>query len=492
MDYAIAMSERAPVLERSERTLPDSLLEPVDIASLVFFRIAFGLVMAWEVIRYFAYDWIHQHFIAPKIHFHYYGLGWIQPLPGAGMYVVFALIGAAAILIALGLFYRTAAAAHLVLFAYMFLSEQTRYLNHFYLVLLVNLLLCFIPAHRAFSLDAWRNPSLRSDTAPGWCVWALRLQIAVVYFYGGVHKLNYDWLNGEPMRTFLLARVNNFPLIGQWFDRAWMVAVFVFGGIALDLFIVPALLWKPTRIPALIAVILFHLTNSQLFTIGIFPWFMICATLLFLPPSWPRALVRAVTRHSRDMAGGGHHTAQPTGRSWKSLGGRQRLAVAAFCAYAAVQLLIPIKPYLYPGNQLWAEESMWFSWNMMLASKEGAILFTVRDPATERTWKVDPDDYITEFQHLFMVRSPDIILQFAHFLRDKWEQDGYADVEVFGYSLISMNGRQPQVYVDPKVDLAKEKRGFAHKTWIVPLKEPVPPKIPWDAQTAVNTEHFQY
>ncbi len=58
------------------------LFAPVDIASLVAFRVAFGAVMLVAVARYFAHDWIGQFFVAPRVFFPYPGLEWIVPLPG--------------------------------------------------------------------------------------------------------------------------------------------------------------------------------------------------------------------------------------------------------------------------------------------------------------------------------------------------------------------------------------------------------------------------
>src|SRR6266480_1954295 len=61
------------------------LFSPVDIASIAIFRIAFGLILLWEVVRYFQNGWIREYFIDPQFHFSYYGLDWVKPLPGDSM-----------------------------------------------------------------------------------------------------------------------------------------------------------------------------------------------------------------------------------------------------------------------------------------------------------------------------------------------------------------------------------------------------------------------
>ena len=147
-----------------------TLFRPVDIASLVFFRVAFGLVMLWEVYRYFDHGWISRYWIEPAWNFPYDFFEWVRPWPGDGMYVHFYVMGALALCITVGFLYRLSAALFFLAFAYMFLLEQARYLNHFYLVALVSFLMIFVPAHRVWSVDAWLRPRLRSHTIPAWPV----------------------------------------------------------------------------------------------------------------------------------------------------------------------------------------------------------------------------------------------------------------------------------------------------------------------------------
>ncbi len=192
------------------------LFAPVDIASLVFFRIAFGTIMAVEVLRYFYHGWIRRYYIDPTYHFSYYGFEWVQPWPGIGMYLHFIALGALAICIAYGFWYRVSTVLFFLGFTYVFLLDQANYLNHFYLIVLISFLMIFIPAHRSFSVDALERPQLRSETAPAWALWVLMAQMAIVYFYGGLAKLNDDWLRGEPIRTWLASRMD-FPVIGPLF-----------------------------------------------------------------------------------------------------------------------------------------------------------------------------------------------------------------------------------------------------------------------------------
>ena len=109
------------------------LSRPVDITSLIVVRIAFGLLVLWEVMRFFTNDRIGYYFIEPSFNFTFFGWDWVRPWPGNGMYWHFIVLGACALGVALGAFYRLSALGVALGFSYVFLLEQTRYFNHEYL-----------------------------------------------------------------------------------------------------------------------------------------------------------------------------------------------------------------------------------------------------------------------------------------------------------------------------------------------------------------------
>ena len=446
----------------SPRRLTHRLFEPTDIASLIYFRVLFGAIMLWEVWRYLSSDSVKRNYITPQFHFTYHGFDWVQPWPGDGMYYHFYALGILAIFIAVGFLYRLSATLFFFAFTYVFLLEQAKYLNHFYLVSLVSFLMIFVPAHHANSVDARLRKSLRSEIVPAWPLWLLRAQMGIVYFFGGVAKLNGDWLRGRPLDDWLGSR-NNFPLIGPLFDEHWMVLLFSWGGMLIDLLAVPFLLWRRTRKFAFLVLLGFHLMNAELFNIGIFPWFAIGMTLLYFPPDWPRRVFnwpRSVLEEPSPLTRGSR--LQPA----------QRVTVALLGAYMAVQILVPLRHWLYPGNVSWTEEGHNFSWHMKLRDKEPFIQFEITDPKTAETWRPDPREYLTSRQIRKMGTRPDMILLFAHHLAEQARKDGHEDVEVQVQARASLNSRLPQLMIDPEVDLASQPRTlFARSPWILPLQE---------------------
>lgn len=427
------------------------LSAPVDIASLACFRIVFGVLMGADVISYFRNGWVKSLFIEPKFYFTFPGFDWVRPWPADGMFIEFGVMGIAAAFIALGLFHRIAAAVFFLGVTHVFLCEASEYLNHLYLICLIAFLLIFVPAHRAWSLDAWRNPSLRSQTVPACWLWLMRAQIGIPYFFGGIAKLNADWLHGEPLRLWLAKR-SDFPLIGRWFTEDWMVYLFSYSGLILDLAFVPLLLWKRTRLAAYLLVLCFNGMNSLLFNIGIFPWMMIGASLLFFPPDWPRF------RRKPDAAPSPHPV---------SVSGTKPALV--FCAvFLTIQLLMPLRHWLYPGDVAWTEEGHYFSWRMKLRDKQADTSFVITDPAHGHTWEIEPGDFLTDRQKFRMNGHPDLIHQFALHVADQYRREYGMRVEVRVKSSASLNGRPPAVLIDPTCDLAKQPRGFGLRKWITP------------------------
>jgi len=440
------------------------LFAPVDISSIVVFRFFFGVILLWEVRRYFMYGWIDRYWVEPVVHFKYYGFTWLEPWPGTWMHWHMIALGVLSVFIALGIFYRASAVLFALGFTYIFLLEQGRYLNHFYLVSLLSWIMVFIPAHRMSSFDAWLRPKLASEFAPTWALWLLRAQIGIAYFFGGVAKLNADWLSGAPARVLMSERAD-FERLGPILNTEAALWTITYGGLLLDLSVVPLLLWRRTRIPAFILAVCFHLMNHTIFTIGIFPWFMMAATLLYFDPDWPRGRIFA---------------ALPAGTTPESAGYRpasqhiQKTATLVLMTYMVFQLTFPLRHYLYPGDVNWTEEGHRFSWHMILRRKVATATFVVSDPDTGETWMVDPDVQLQEWHWRKMANTPDMVLQFAKFLADEKRKEGHARVEVRAHINASLNGRLPQPLIRPDVDLAAEPRNLLPASWIAPLETPLP------------------
>jgi hypothetical protein len=83
-----------------------------------------------------------------------------------------------------------------------------------------------------------------------------------------------------------------------------------------------------------------------------------------------------------------------------------------------------------------------------------------------------------------------MIYQLCQFVRNRLAQRGYADVEIRVLALVSLNGRKPQLLVDPAVDLAAAKPPGSGCPWIMPLTEPFRVQA-WDVPLDKWEEHLE-
>ena len=112
---------------------------------------------------------------------------------------------------------------------------------------------------------------------------------------------------------------------------------------------------------------------------------------------------------------------------------------------------------------------------MKLRTKTGEAVFTVTHPQSGQTWTIKPEEYLKSHQVMKMITKPDLILHFAHYLAELKRREGYENVEVRARAMVSLNGREPQLLIDPNVDLTKEEVGLLPARWILPLTTPLGP-----------------
>lgn len=451
------------------------LLKPIGIYPLVYFRILFGLLMFCEGVGAVLINWVQEHYVEPTYHFGYIGLEWIKPLPGYGMVYVFLLMALLGFLIMVGWRYKISAFLFFLIFGYGFFSEKTHYLNHHYLIFLISGLMVLLPAHRKLSMDVRRKPELESDVAPQWTLWLFRVQLLFVYFYAGVAKLQPDWLAAKSMSIWM-ANKTHFYVIGPYLNTPFMIELVVWGGIVFDFLIGFALLWPRTRMAAFWVAFVFHIFNSAVFHVGVFPYFMIAANVLFFSPE---QIARWFFRKDPD----------PTALQRESLkqpGWQQRLGVQFFILYLGWQLLFPLRHFFIPGDVNWTEEGHRFSWRMMLRTKRGTVYYIVRDPATQREERVRLQKYLAREQLKEIPKHPDMIWQFAQFLEQEYKKQGMVAPEVYAVSSLSLNGYPRHPIVDPEVDLTSVPYTWGAKSWVTP--RPEADGWPWKKRVMAETE----
>ena len=451
------------------------LYQPIDIASLVFFRFAFGILGLIDVLS----TWIYYHFkkraYEPEnFQFTYYGFEWVEPLPEPFLSIFFILLTMAGAFVAIGYFYRASATFFAFGFLYTFLLEKAQYLNHGYLFCWIAFIMIFLPAHRNFSIDVLKKPSLKMESIPFWCLFVLPFLMGVVYFFGGIAKINVDWLNAMPLKMWLRSK-SNLWLIGPILKQETTAYFMAYGGLLLDLFVAFFLLFKKTRLGALFFVLFFHLVNHLIFNIAIFPFLSVSLTLLFFSPDFPRKAFRWLKGKWKILAKLEDWWERNSAETekiplWQNANYWRPFINIGLVLLIGTHLLLPLRHHLFKGDVAWTEEGHRYSWRMMLRSKQGYGHFIVEDKATGKREKVKPQKYLSSKQNRKMYTHPDMILQFAHHLQHIYEKEG-KDIEIYANIKAKLNGRPYQTYINPEVDLTQQKWSFfKESTWILPAE----------------------
>lgn len=175
---------------------------------------------------------------------------------------------------------------------------------------LVGFFLMFMPAGRAWSLDArFRRPGVELPPASGWAVRLMQIQMAVIYLSASLVKMQGEtWMDGTAL--YYVARLDDyfgrFPLPRFMFDVPIVVAVLTWSVILVE-FTVPILVWfKETRLPCLFFAVLFHLGCDYTMNLFLFHYIMLVGWMSFVTPDdldWVASRLRRYLPRSRVSEG---------------------------------------------------------------------------------------------------------------------------------------------------------------------------------------------
>lgn len=444
------------------------LKTPVSTAPLAVFRVLFGVMMLGSIIRFWANGWIESIYIEPEYHFSYFGFEWVKPL-GVYTYLIFIICALSALFVALGFKYRMAILTFFLSFTYIELMDKTTYLNHYYFISLMSFIMIWLPANRYFSVDTYFKPFKTYQKVPRWTIFSVQLMLAIVYFYAGLAKLNSDWLmEAMPLKIWLPSN-QNLLLVGDFLTQDWFIYAMAFAGALYDLTI-PFLLWtKKTRWIAYFFVVFFHVFTRILFPIGMFPYVMIFSTLIFFSAGFHQKII-SVLRKGISILGIKREYSKEI-RTFTYSDWSKKWIQYGFFLFFAIQLLFPFRCFLYPGEAFWNEQGFRFSWRVMLMEKAGYTAFIVKDSKTGKQVRVEPNQYLTAFQQKQMSFQPDFILEFAHFLGEEYKKKGFVNPQVYADSYVTLNGRTSKRFVNPEIDLTKEKLGYKPIKWLMPFED---------------------
>lgn len=429
------------------------LFKKIDNAQLIVFRVFYGLLVCAECFGAIATGWVRRTFIEPQFTFNFIGFEFLQPLEGNGMYGYFVVMGIFGILITIGYKYRFSAFAFAFMWSGAYLMQKTSYNNHYYLLMLLAFIMAFFPANKNLSVDAYLKPGIKTDSMHNYYRWIIIVQLFIVYTYASVAKLYGDWFDLSIIEILMRSK-KEYPLIGELLQEKWVHGVIAAFGILFDLLVVPALLWKPTRKLFFVLSIFFHLFNSYVFRIGIFPYLSLAFCVFFFSPQ----SVRNLFLKKKKVAVPEDHKPPKN----------HKLLLTVLSIYFTVHLVLPLRHHAFKGDVLWTEEGHRLSWRMMLRSRSGTIHYRVVNKRTNDTTNIKLNDYLTKKQRRKVACYPDFAWQFAQHLKQEHEAKG-EDISVFVTSKVRVNNSVYAPLIDPTVDLANVPwKHFAHNDWILP------------------------
>ncbi|XP_040437349.1 LOW QUALITY PROTEIN: vitamin K-dependent gamma-carboxylase [Falco naumanni] len=460
-------------LARWER-LVRLLHRPCDPAALGAFRAAFGLLMALDVPQERGLGHLDQRFLDGLDVCRFPLLPALRPLPLDWMYLLYATMFLGALGVMAGCCYRLSCAAFLGPYWYLLLLDKTTWNNHSYLYGLLAFQLALLGADRYGSVDGLFRPQKRNAHVPLWNYTLLRAQIFIVYFIAGLKKLDADWVGGYSMgslaRHWLFAP---FKLVLS--EEMTSLLVVHGGGLALDLSAGFLLFFDATRPLALVFVTYFHCMNSQLFSIGMFPYTMLATSGLFCHPSWPRRLCARCPPWLRGVLPATQPPRPSPDCHYRGRGGargglrpRQHLAAAFTILYVLEQLFLPYSHFITQGYNNWTNGLYGYSWDMMVHSRyHQHVKITYRDGLTGEVGYLKPGVFT---QSRRWKDHADMLKQYSLCLSRLLPRYNVSEPQIYFDIWVSINDRFQQRLVDPRVDLVRAPWSpWSRTPWLLPL-----------------------
>ncbi|XP_055369409.1 vitamin K-dependent gamma-carboxylase isoform X2 [Betta splendens] len=403
------------------------------------------------------------------------------------MYVVYVVMFLGALGIMLGCFYRLSCLMFISTYWYIFFLDKTAWNNHSYLYGLIGFQLTLMDGNRYWSIDGLRRPTIRNAHVPLWNYTLLRTQIFIVYFIAGIKKLDADWVEGYSMSY----------LAHHWLFDPFkiilpvdLVSVLVVhgGGLALDLTAGYLLFFDVTRPYAFFFVTYFHCMNSQLFSIGMFPYTMLATTPIFCYPDWPRRFFARFPAFLREGLPFCAPTPQPStscvypkdeatnseGQETLSapktskLRLKHKLGAIFTILYIIEQFFLPYSHFITQGYNNWTNGLYGYSWDMMVHSRSHQhVKITYRDGKTGETGYLNPGVFT---QSRRWKDHGDMLKQYATCLNQLLPRYNITDPEIYFDIWVSINERFQQRIFDPRVDVVRaEWSPFQPNKWLMPL-----------------------
>lgn len=431
--------------------LQQQLFKSVPNSPLVLFRIIWGALMFAEGVGVMLTGWLDEVYVQPEFLFTFIGFDFLQVFIGKWMYGYFGVMSVLAGFVCVGYRYRISSILYALLWTASYLSHKSHYNNHHYLILLISWVMIFVPAEKDMSFDAKRVG--RSSEMPNWVMIVFIAQLLFVYSYGSIAKMYSDWFSGKALEAIFSYRIEH-PLLKQLIAVKGAHYFFSYSGIIFDLIVIPFLIWKRTRFMMFIASLFFHLINAVVFKIGVFPFLALGLDIFFLNALFIDKYVFRKKEHIQIK------TVYPVNKPMMYL----------VIVYLIVQMALPLRHWLIPGDVLCTEEGHRMAWRMMLRVKSGSLTYILKNSEGRIIKNINPWDHFTRFQIGGVRTKPDMVWAGAQYLHKKYTEElGIDSLQIYAKGFVNINkNREKYELIDSEVDLSRVKwNTFSHNDWII-------------------------
>ena len=460
-------------MERIKSILNTQLFSKIDADTLSLFRLFTGIVFVYEILYYIRVDYVYNLLIGPQLLFKYPYLEFLQPMSSSIMYGIQYGLLIAALLILVGLFQRWASAFFFLGFSYFFYQDATIYNNHLYLFSMISFFFIFIDGSKKFSIKSLLFKSKSPKVAELWELRVFQFLLFITYFFGGIAKIKQDWINGSITNFF----IEKNPRIADSLQTMEFAQFIAISGLLFDLIIPFLLFFKKTRWLAVIGVLLFNYTNSQIFftDIGVFPFFMVVATVLFFEPGffteWQKKLFPddQPTKKSRKKLKKKTPIITPLS-TWQT---RKSVIASLIMLFVLIQVWLPLRHFYMTYNPDWTGVGSRFAWRMKMQTIYPEVFkMSMIDPETNTKNDIDINSFLTANQKLHLLEDPRNLIQLAKHIEKVLIKRGFKKPQIMSQITASFNGRPAQYIVYPDVDLTKlDERSDDVEHWVYPLSD---------------------
>lgn len=443
------------------KRIESALFTYTDGLGLELFRILFALILFYQSYSFYSVNYIEAGILAPRYLFCFQPFTFLNDTPEGLIKVFFALMVFAPIGMLFRKTFRISTLIYLLVFGFFVSLEQSYFNNHFYLILLLcGIWLFYKPIGKGLNIKI-----------AGWMPVLFQFMIVLVYFYGGIAKLNADWLfRQEPVRTMLAINAKNMLIKGAH-QNELVIAYYTYGGALFDLVIGFLLIYRRTLWLGVALNILFHLNNTFVFNmgeggdIGIFPMFMIASNLLFIPTDILKRWLGKLGIEAKPL---------PPAKNAQELPvmAKQQMKIALL-VFITVQLVLPFR-YLLIGRDVdWTGQGQFFAWRMKMHTKNVDAKFFYKANEADSLKPYPLGRTINTMQISYMGQHANMVWQFVQFMKkDLRKKEGLTDPIIEARIRVAFNGRDFQNFVKPGYNMTKAEFSiWKRPDWIEPLNQ---------------------